>query len=520
VLALPLIAASLSLLSAPTLVVAPLQRVKTDAADARTLAEMIRVQVGQSTRYTLVTPEDMGSIDEELKRQLAGGCDEASCIAQIGGALGAEYMITGNFSRLGSRYMLLLKLLNIEEVRAVNTAAIQARSLETIADLLEPRMAELLGGTAQLRADARPLGPSVQGNAIRKASGWLNVNGKPVGTKVRLRGRELAEEFTLRGGRPWMRQLPPGTYRWQAQAPGYESQQGSLKVRPDQTSALNIKLLPPGNLVISGSPKGAKVEIRGPNRFNVVKGLPMRIDRAPSGRYTLRISSPGFRTAQKRTSVQAGKTTQFRVQLREDPRLRAQTRQKKQKKAKPKDRRTRAERIRDNTSFLYNEIMLTTSMDDSQSQDGVGHLQLMFCPEGLPGIGQFLPNLRLGARLTLDPEAHQQATSIIVGYEHRFDSKDPELPFSVSVLSIMGQPQSVPGEVRIDTTGESLETSFEVNGNLFFAPDFLDDGSLGALFKMTAGVGVSNQTGGYINFGLSMSWASVLLLTVGLLSGG
>ena len=84
----------------------------------------------------------------------------------------------------------------------------------------------------------------------------------------------------------------------------------------------------------------------------------------------------------------------------------------------------------------------------------------------------------------------------------------------------MGQPQSVPGEVRIDTTGESLETSFEVNGNLFFAPDFLDDGSLGALFKMTAGVGVSNQTGGYINFGLSMSWASVLLLTVGLLSGG
>ena len=217
------------------------------------------------------------------------------------------------------------------------------------------------------------------------------VNGKPVGTKVRLRGRELAEEFTLRGGRPWMRQLPPGTYRWQAQAPGYESQQGSLKVRPDQTSALNIKLVPPGNLVISGSPKGAKVEIRGPNRFNVVKGLPMRIDRAPSGRYTLRISSPGFRTAQKRTSVQAGKTTQLRVQLREAPRRRAQTRLKKQKKAKRKDRRTRAERIRDNTSFLYNEIMLTTSMDDSQSQDGVGHLQLMFCPEGLPGIGQFLP---------------------------------------------------------------------------------------------------------------------------------
>ena len=43
----------------PNLLVAPLKRVKTDKADAETLTEMIRIQVGQSNRYTLVTPEDM-----------------------------------------------------------------------------------------------------------------------------------------------------------------------------------------------------------------------------------------------------------------------------------------------------------------------------------------------------------------------------------------------------------------------------------------------------------------------------
>jgi hypothetical protein len=62
----------------PTLVVAPLQSAKRDKDNADTFGEMIRIQVGKSDRYTLVTPEDMGAIDEELKRQLSGGCDEAS----------------------------------------------------------------------------------------------------------------------------------------------------------------------------------------------------------------------------------------------------------------------------------------------------------------------------------------------------------------------------------------------------------------------------------------------------------
>ena len=74
----------------PTLVVAPLQSAKRDKDNADTLGEMIRIQVAKSNRYTLVTPEEMGAIDDELKRQLSGGCNQDSCIAEIGGALGAH----------------------------------------------------------------------------------------------------------------------------------------------------------------------------------------------------------------------------------------------------------------------------------------------------------------------------------------------------------------------------------------------------------------------------------------------
>jgi TolB-like protein len=83
-------------------------------------------------------------IDDELERQLSGGCAEASCIAELGGALGAQYIITGNLDRLGSLYILSLKLIDIEQVSAVKTAAIQEASLEGFARRLSDEITELL----------------------------------------------------------------------------------------------------------------------------------------------------------------------------------------------------------------------------------------------------------------------------------------------------------------------------------------------------------------------------------------
>ena len=125
-------------------------------------------------------PEEQHNIDAELKRQLSGGCSEASCITQIGGALGARYMITGKFSRFGRRYVLFLKLIDIELGKAINTASIQANALEMILDDLERDLPALIGERRSDEPSARltPLGPQVQGSAIRKAMGWVNIMAK------------------------------------------------------------------------------------------------------------------------------------------------------------------------------------------------------------------------------------------------------------------------------------------------------------------------------------------------------
>ena len=134
----------------PTLIVAPLRSSQAASKDAQTLTRLVRIYAGQSSQYTLVTPEDLGVIDEEIKRQLSGGCDEASCIAELGGALGAKYLVTGGLDQLGKRYILTLKLVDIEKVRALSTVADQSETIEAFADSLPAKVRELLkdGGRA------------------------------------------------------------------------------------------------------------------------------------------------------------------------------------------------------------------------------------------------------------------------------------------------------------------------------------------------------------------------------------
>ena len=141
----------------PTLVVVPAQGSAEDREFADMLAELIRVQVGQSRYFLLVTPEEISAIDEELQRQLSGGCDEASCITQIGGALGAQYMVTGRFKRVDQRLILLLKLIDIERVVAINTQSVLATTANQMIDLIPDKIGQLLDPSN--RSHQKPLLP-------------------------------------------------------------------------------------------------------------------------------------------------------------------------------------------------------------------------------------------------------------------------------------------------------------------------------------------------------------------------
>ena len=55
-------------------------------------------------------------ITAEQQRQ-AVGCDDDSCLAQLGGALGVPFLLSGSLGKVGSRLMLNLKLLAVDDAK-------------------------------------------------------------------------------------------------------------------------------------------------------------------------------------------------------------------------------------------------------------------------------------------------------------------------------------------------------------------------------------------------------------------
>jgi len=131
--------------SLPTLLVAPLKGVGVDPLFVEILSEEMRTYAGRSEQFSLITPEEMVAIDKELARQLSGGCDETSCIAELGGALGAQVIVTGKLSFAGKRFTLNAKLIDIATVTARKVATRRAVHIEELQDQMAPLIAELLG---------------------------------------------------------------------------------------------------------------------------------------------------------------------------------------------------------------------------------------------------------------------------------------------------------------------------------------------------------------------------------------
>ena len=129
--------------TAPVVLVAPIKVARVDPADGVTITEIVRAALVQTKRFRVVAPEEMAAIDKELERQLSGGCDDASCVQELGGALGAQFIVTGSLGRLGRHYTLTLKFIDVETNEARGAASGSTRQLEDFLKKLPGMVASL-----------------------------------------------------------------------------------------------------------------------------------------------------------------------------------------------------------------------------------------------------------------------------------------------------------------------------------------------------------------------------------------
>lgn len=116
-----------------------------EAGTAEVLTELLLEALLSRHGLRALGPSDLTEmLSHEQQKQLIG-CSDDSCMAQIGGALGARHLIAGQVGKLGSLHILTLKLIDTKEAKVANRASLKLKAIEEAADAIGPMTDTLLG---------------------------------------------------------------------------------------------------------------------------------------------------------------------------------------------------------------------------------------------------------------------------------------------------------------------------------------------------------------------------------------
>jgi len=127
-----------------------------DPSHVRLLNEIMLGEVQRIERFEVFGEADLKSMVEmEQSKQLMGCESDVSCLAEIGGALGADLSLSGAIGALGDLYVLSLKIISNRQTRVVG------RWSETVEGEPSVMVESIKGGVAEVVAGALGLDPNV-----------------------------------------------------------------------------------------------------------------------------------------------------------------------------------------------------------------------------------------------------------------------------------------------------------------------------------------------------------------------
>ncbi|MBI5507957.1 MAG: hypothetical protein HY903_04280 [Deltaproteobacteria bacterium] len=139
------------------------------------LNELLLTQFAQYSGYEVMGGSDVRAIlTSEAQRQAISGCGDTSCLAELGGSLGADYVAVSNIGRIGDYYLLNVKILN------VRTAEVVKRWSEQVEGLENKLMSAVNKSVAAIALEGAPKVPAAQLRADASAdAGGSGATGKP-----------------------------------------------------------------------------------------------------------------------------------------------------------------------------------------------------------------------------------------------------------------------------------------------------------------------------------------------------
>lgn len=127
-----------------TLAVLDFQTEAVSKTEMGAIVEFLSAELFNTDKYIVIDVSQRQTILKEMEFSNSG-CTDDSCALEIGKLLSAELIVTGNLSKVGSRYLLSAKMLQTETSRTVGTANGKFGNLDDLIDGLEEIAATLSG---------------------------------------------------------------------------------------------------------------------------------------------------------------------------------------------------------------------------------------------------------------------------------------------------------------------------------------------------------------------------------------
>lgn len=217
--------------------------------------------------YSVISTADIRvMLSFEQQKALLGCEDQASCLSEIGGALGVDLIVTGTVARLGDEYSVSLILLNARRAEVVRRFLGQAGTSAVLDTTVERGVAVLFG-------KAQDVG----------GTGVVLVKTEPPGALISLDGKDAGRSpMTLDA-------VAVGDHEIRARL-GELSGSARLTVTRGVVARINLLLETPAvKLKILSDPPEAGVVIDG-----VARGTtPLILDNIASGAHLLRLEHEG-----------------------------------------------------------------------------------------------------------------------------------------------------------------------------------------------------------------------------------
>jgi TolB-like protein len=127
-----------------------------ESAQAALLDGMVANAVGRHAGLEVVTARELQQMMELEGSRQTMGCDTASCLAEIAGAMGAQFVVFGKAGRLGELIVVQLNLYDTTKAKAVSREELKSSRVEDIAERLggvvDRLMAPVVGAPAPAAA--------------------------------------------------------------------------------------------------------------------------------------------------------------------------------------------------------------------------------------------------------------------------------------------------------------------------------------------------------------------------------